>query len=197
MTISQREPFTTTLTGKILLAMPGMSDPRFHRAVILVCAHDENGAMGLVINHQLPGIDLTQLLDQLNIHATDENGPAIPDVPVLSGGPIENARGFLLHSNDFHQPGSVPVSQELSVTGTVDALRAVAAGDHPDKMIFVLGYAGWTEGQLDLELQENVWLVSEADEGLIFSTPCDEKWTTAMHKMGIDPALLSGEAGRA
>lgn len=192
-----RQPYATTLTGKILLAMPGMSDPRFHRAVILMCAHDENGAMGLVINHQLPGIDLTQLLEQLNIHAEGENAAEIPDVPVMSGGPIENARGFLLHTNDFHQQGSVPVSSELSVTGTIDALKAVAAGDHPEKMIFVLGYAGWTEGQLDLELQDNVWLVSEADETLIFSTPSDEKWTSAMKKMGIDPALLSGEAGRA
>lgn len=189
------KPYTTTLTGKILLAMPSMADPRFHRAVILMCAHDENGAMGLVINHQLPGIDLPHLLEQLNIAADGDD--SIPNIPVMSGGPIENSRGFLLHTNDFQQKDSVPVSPDLSVTGTIDALRAVASGDLPEKMIFVLGYAGWTEGQLDLEMQENVWLVADADSDLIFSVPAGEKWTFAMKMMGIDLALLSGEAGRA
>lgn len=195
MTTAAAKTYTTTLTGKILLAMPSMADPRFHRAVILMCAHDENGAMGLVINHQLPGIDLPQLLEQLNI-STDGNN-AIPDIPVMSGGPIENTRGFLLHSNDFQQKDSVPVSADLSVTGTIDALRAVASGDLPQNMIFVLGYAGWTEGQLDLELQDNTWLVADADPDLIFSIPAGEKWSFAMKMMGIDLALLSGEAGRA
>ncbi len=195
MTTPIAKPFTTTLTGKILLAMPSMADPRFHRAVILMCAHDENGAMGLVINHQLPGIDLPHLLEQLNISAQSDEG--VPNIPVMSGGPIENSRGFLLHTNDFQQKDSVPVSPDLSVTGTIDALRAVASGDLPEKMIFVLGYAGWTEGQLDQEMQENVWLVADADSDLIFSVPAGEKWTFAMKMMGIDLALLSGEAGRA
>lgn len=197
MTATPQKPYAVTLTGKILLAMPGMTDPRFHRAVIFICAHDESGAMGLVINHQLPGVDLPQLLEQLNIQPEGNKIPAILDIPVMSGGPIESSRGFLLHTSDFQKKDSVAVSPTLSVTGTIDALRAVAQGEHPEKMIFILGYAGWDEGQLDEELQENVWLVSDADEGLIFTTPAERKWSRGLEKLGVDPALLSGAAGRA
>lgn len=188
-----------SLAGKILLAMPNMGDPRFHRAVIVVCAHDENGAMGLVINHVLPGIDLRHLFEQLNITPAPSDGPSVPlpDLKVLSGGPVENGRGFLLHSKDFHLPDTVEVTDQLSVTGTIDALRAVAQGRGPKTMLFVLGYAGWTPGQLDREIQQNVWLVAEATPALVFATGTDDKWGEAIKAIGVDPAMLSASAGRA
>lgn len=182
------------LAGKFLLAMPGMGDPRFHRAVILVCAHDTNGAMGLVINHVLPGVDLPSLLGQLNI---DLVAGDLAEVPVLSGGPVENARGFIVHSAEFHQRDTVRVTDTLSVTGTVDALRAAAQGSGPVQMIFVLGYAGWSAGQLDQELQENTWLVLDSADDIIFDVPPDEKWDVAIRRMGVDPTMLSRVPGRA
>lgn len=182
------------LTGRLLLAMPAMGDPRFHKAVIYMCAHDANGAMGLVINHALPGVDLSQLLEQLNIKQQDAN---IPDAPVMSGGPVETARGFVLHSNDFKQPDTIKIDDHFSVTGTIDALRAIASGNGPEKMLFILGYAGWSPGQLDQELQQNAWLVADPDPELIFVSSPEEKWAAAIHKLGVDPGMLSGEAGRA
>ncbi|HEY8189781.1 MAG TPA: YqgE/AlgH family protein [Micavibrio sp.] len=193
---------STTLTGRILLAMPGMGDPRFHKAVILICAHDKDGAMGLVINNTLPGIDLKHLLAQLNIPGP-RSGPKVSDnkklegLPVMSGGPVENARGFILHSSDFNQHDTVRINDQIGVTGTIDALRSVADGKGPERMIFILGYAGWNAGQLDKEIQDNAWLVSDADPSIIFNVQAGEKWDAMIKAMGIDPAMLSGEAGRA
>ncbi len=180
------------LTGRLLLAMPQMGDPRFHRAVIFMCAHDENGAMGLVLNNVMPGLDLSELLGQLNI----DRQAATPAAPVMNGGPVETARGFVLHSTDFAQPETVRVGPELGVTGTIEALRAIAAGDGPQKMLFMLGYAGWGAGQLDRELQQNAWLVTDADAEIIFGD-AERKWDRAVRKIGIDPAMLSGDAGHA
>ncbi len=187
----------TTLTGKILLAMPGMGDPRFHKAVILVCAHDQNGAMGLVINHTLPGIDLKHLLTRLHLSDSIDGNKKIENVPVMSGGPVENARGFILHSSDFNQKDTIRISDQIGVTGTIDALRSVADGTGPDQMIFVLGYAGWGAGQLDREIQDNAWLIFDADPATIFNVQADDKWDVVIKAMGIDPAMLSGAAGRA
>lgn len=183
------------LMGRVLVAMPNMGDPRFHRAVILLCAHDEHGAMGLVLNHVLPGVDMRHLLEQLHIEISTD--AALGDVAVMSGGPVENARGFILHTHDFHQDDTILISPHLAVTGTVDALRSVAAGQGPEQMVFILGYAGWTEGQLESEIQQNVWLVCDADPELIFNVPPEEKWNKAIGSLGIDLAMLSGEAGRA
>lgn len=182
------------LTGRLLLAMPAMGDPRFHKAVIYVCAHDANGAMGLVINHTLPGVDFSQLLEQLNI-APD--GKSAPITPVMSGGPVETARGFILHSSDFKQSDTIRIDPTFSVTGTVDALKSIVGGSGPEKMLFILGYAGWSAGQLDQELQQNAWLVTHSDPDLVFSVAPDEKWDKAVKTMGIDPSKLSREAGRA
>lgn len=184
----------TYLTGRILLAMPAMGDPRFHRAVIYMCAHDENGAMGLVINHTLPGVDLGKLLKQLDIPAAQDTAPA---TPVMSGGPVETARGFVLHSSEFNQNDTIRIDDMFSVTGTLDALKAIAGGQGPDKMLFVLGYAGWSPGQLDREIQDNAWLVADADPGLIFDSAPESKWEQGIKKLGFDPGMLSGEAGRA
>lgn len=182
------------LAGKLLLAMPGMGDPRFHKAVIFVCAHDEQGAMGLVVNRPLPDLSMTALYKQLHIEAQADKNRAIT---VMGGGPVETARGFFLHSPDFEQPDTVKIDKTFSVTGTVDAMKAVAAGDGPEKMLFMLGYAGWGAGQLDAELQQNAWLTADPDPALIFATSPEDKWDRAVHKLGINPAMLSAEAGRA
>ncbi len=185
------------LTGKLLLAMPAIGDPRFHRSVIYVCAHDENGAMGLVINYPAPALKFASLLEQLGISSDIEVDVKDLDLPVLNGGPVETSRGFLLHSNDFIQEDTVNVDDDFSITGTTDALKAVADGQGPDKALFILGYAGWTPGQLEQELQQNAWLVVDPDPTLIFASNAEDKWMMAMDKLGLDPALLSGEMGSA
>jgi putative transcriptional regulator len=188
---------STYLAGKLLLAMPAMGDPRFHRAVIFMCAHDANGAMGLVINHTLAGIEFSHLLEQLGM-ASDIKVPLGPEnVPVMSGGPVEGARGFILHTRDFSQKDTIYVGDAYSVTGTVEALREVAQGNGPDQLLFILGYAGWGAGQLEQELQQNSWLVVDPDPSLIFHADPEEKWSLAVGKLGFDPAMLSVQAGRA
>jgi putative transcriptional regulator len=182
------------LTGKLLLAMPSMGDPRFHRAVIFMCAHDTNGAMGLVINHTLPGLEFSQLLSQLKI-VSDIN-VNFRDLPVMAGGPVESARGFLLHSGEFTRKDTVKIDT-YGITGTIEALRDIVAGNGPGQLLFILGYAGWGAGQLDREIQDNAWLVVDADPEIIFHAEADEKWEMACAKLGINPAMLSGEAGRA
>jgi len=185
------------LTGKLLLAMPAIGDERFHRSVIYVSAHDEHGAMGLVINYPAPELKFENLLEQLGITSDIEIDVQNLDLPVLNGGPVEASRGFLLHSNDFKQDDTVPVDNDYSITGTTEALKAVANGKGPDKALFILGYAGWTPGQLEQELQQNSWLVADPDPSLIFEGKAEEKWTKAMNKLGLDPAMLSGDIGRA
>jgi putative transcriptional regulator len=184
-------------TGRLLLAMPNMGDPRFHKAVILICAHDEQGAMGLVLNHMLPGLNMQQLLSQLNLEEEITLEMDSNEAPVLSGGPVETARGFILHSNDFFQEDTIQVNDNISVTGTVDALKEIANGKGPDKMLFILGYAGWSPGQLDDEIQQNAWLIAEPDIDLVFSTRSEQKWDKAIKNLGVDPAMLSGVAGTA
>lgn len=182
------------LAGKVLLAMPSMSDPRFHKAVIFMCAHDENGAMGLVVNNTLAGLNFENLLEQVGLNADIKPST---DLQVMSGGPVESARGFLLHSSEFFQTDTIRIDDSFSVTGTVDALKEVAAGNGPEQLLFILGYAGWGAGQLDQEIQQNSWLVTDPDPSIIFSEDHDQKWTRAVGQLGFDPAMLSGEAGRA
>jgi putative transcriptional regulator len=197
MDTTKKNNLFTSLTGKILLAMPGMGDPRFHHAVIFMCAHDANGAMGLVINHTLPGMEFRDLLEQLKIASDIRVDINALRIPVLSGGPVEGARGFLLHSSEFKQPDTVSIDPHYSITGTTDALRDVAAGKGPQRLLFILGYAGWGAGQLEAEIQENAWLVMEADPEIIFNAPADDKWQRAFEKLGFDPGRLSQAAGRA
>jgi putative transcriptional regulator len=184
------------LAGKLLVAMPNMDDPRFHRAVILVCAHDENGAMGLMINHILPGMDLLGLMDQLNIEV-DLRTLSNLNTQIMNGGPVESGRGFIIHGPEFKMPETVTVTPDLCVTGTIDALRAVAAGKGPQVMSFMLGYAGWEPGQLEREVQDNVWLLADADADLIFNVPAAQIWGDAVKAIGVDPGMLSAAAGRA
>ena len=188
---AQKSPY---LTGKLLIAMPQIGDPRFHKAVIFICAHDGNGAMGLVINHTLPGVDLAELLAQLHI---EEGVTHRHDIPVMSGGPVETARGFILHKGDFQQIESLKIESDIYVTGTLDALKAIAQGKGPEDMLFILGYSGWTAGQLDQEMQQNSWLVVDADPEIIFAGNPDESWERAIKKMGVDPMMLVDSIGHA
>lgn len=185
------------LSGKLLLAMPGMTDPRFARAVIFLCAHDANGAMGIVINQTMPDVKFGELLSQIKTSSPLELPKNIPAVPVMRGGPVEMARGFLLHGGDYKKPDTIKVDEQFGVTGTVDALKDIAAGKGPEKMVFALGYAGWSAGQLDKELQENAWLSIDADAEIVFKTPPKDKWDRAFKKLGVDPGMLSAAAGRA
>jgi len=185
------------LVGKLLLAMPSMGDPRFHRAVIFICAHDEEGAMGLVINHSMPGIEFNDLMGQLKLESDIRVDFEKLNLDVMYGGPVETARGFLLHSGDFTRADTMMVNKSYGVTGTVDALKDIATGKKPENLMFILGYAGWEAGQLDEEIQNNAWLVVDPDPDLVFGDNPEAKWTQAVNKLGIDPAMLSSVAGRA
>lgn len=181
------------LTGKLLLAMPAMSDLRFERAVIYVCAHSAEGAMGLIINQPNTGIAFPELLEQLEI-ATRK---PVADIAIHTGGPVEMGRGFVLHSADFVQDTTLIVSETLALTATVDILRAIAEARGPRHSLLALGYAGWGPGQLDFEIQANGWLTTEADHELIFYTNNSLKWPRAMAKLGVDISMLSLSAGHA
>ena len=185
------------LTGKLLLAMPAMGDPRFRRSVIYMCSHDANGAMGLVINHAITEMGFSEILKELPIESEIEIDPSALKVPVMLGGPVDAGRGFLLHSNDFSDDQTIIVDGSFSMTATLDALRAVASGGGPAEKLFILGYAGWSAGQLDEEIQNNSWLVTEPDADLIFKVDHDDKWEKAVSGLGFDPAMLVSDAGRA
>lgn len=184
------------LSGKLLLAMPGMADPRFERAVIAMCAHDENGAVGVGIGHKRAGISFRGLLRQLEI----DPGEA-PDCAVLHGGPVEPGRGFVLHSSDWGGQDTLQVNDEkgelFAMTGTIDVLRAIAEGRGPKRWIVALGYAGWGEGQLDGEMTRHGWFAAPADTEILFDKPADERWAAAFKAAGVDPRLLASETGAA
>lgn len=181
------------LTGQCLVAMPGMQDPRFEHAVIYLCAHSAEGAMGIVLNRELPDMPLSKLMEQLNIPLT----PGCVDMPVHFGGPVEPGRGFVLHSADFMADSSMLVDSRRALTATLDILRAVAEGRGPRQCLMALGYSGWGEGQLDAELRENAWLVVPADDALLFGRENPKKWQRAIAKLGIDVGKLSSTSGNA
>lgn len=185
------------MTGKLLLAMPSMGDMRFEKSVIYICAHDEQGAMGLVINNPLADLDFHELLEQLKITSDITVDLKALNIPVMNGGPVEGARGFLLHSNDFDMDDTIKVDQDIHVTGTLDALKEVAKGDGPEEKLFILGYSGWSAGQLDQELQQNAWLIVDADPELVFHNDQSKKWDMAIKKLGIEPSMLSSSGGNA
>jgi len=183
------------LTGRVLIAMPGIGDPRFERAVVLMCAHGPDHAMGVALNHPVEGLTVPDLLDRLGLKA---DAPLAPD-PVLFGGPVDRERGFVVHTDDFVSRGSsLSVCEGVAWTATRDVLEAM--GDRlkrPRRSILALGYAGWGAGQLERELQDNVWLVCEPDEGLLFDTDHDLKWAKALAKLGVAAGSLSSQSGRA
>lgn len=184
------------LSGKLLLAMPGMADPRFERAVIALCVHDENGAVGIGIGHKRAGIRFRGLLQQLDI---DPSGA--PDCAVHHGGPVEPGRGFVLHSTDWGGQDSLQVNGPngaiFSMTGTIDVLKAIAEGKGPSQWIAALGYAGWGDGQLDVEMTRHGWFAADVSQKILFDTPTDERWAATFKAEGVDPRLLSSETGAA
>jgi putative transcriptional regulator len=181
-------------SGQLLIAMPGIGDPRFERALILVCAHDEGHAMGLTLNQPVEGLTVPDLLERLEIRSEIH---APPDL-VLVGGPVERERGFVLHTSDYSSEHSIEVSDGLTLTATRDILEAMAhGGGPPRRALLALGYAGWGAGQLENEIKENVWLTCEPDEALIFDGDHDGKWRRALAKLGVDPDWLGATAGRA
>jgi putative transcriptional regulator len=181
------------LTGQLLIAMPTMGDPRFATSVIYVCAHTADGAMGLVVNRPIVKPSFDDLLRQLEV----EPLPPARRIRLCSGGPVDNARGFVLHTADWTGEGSLKVNDELALTASLDVLKAIAEGGGPREGLLALGYAGWGPGQLDAELQQNAWLSVPADEPLVFGDDYDTKWRRALAKLNIDPLLLSGAAGHA
>jgi putative transcriptional regulator len=181
------------LTGQLLIAMPAMADSRFAQAVIYVCAHTADGAMGLVVNRPLAKPSFDDLLRQLEI----EPLPPARRIRLCIGGPVDNARGFVLHTTDWTGEGSLRVNDALALTASLDVLKALAEGGGPREGILALGYAGWGPGQLDAEMQQNAWLSLPAQENLVFGAEHDTKWRRALATMKIDPLLLSGSAGHA
>ncbi len=181
------------LEGQMLIAMPGMEDPRFQRTLIYMCAHSGQGAMGLVVNKVMSNVTFPDLLEQLGIRGS---GPE-RDVRVFFGGPVEQSRGFVLHTSDYMQDASLVINEDYSLTASIDVLKAIADGTGPDKCLMALGYAGWAPGQLEAEIQANGWLHVPADTDLVFGPDHDAKWPAAVAKLGIDLSLLSGEAGHA
>jgi putative transcriptional regulator len=179
--------------GQILLAMPTMTDPRFERAVIYICVHNDEGAMGLVINKTLDSIDFRELLGQLDIPAAD----SARDISVHFGGPVENQRGFVLHSSEYHHAETLTVTEHVGLTANIDILRALGQGEGPERSILALGYSGWGPGQLDSEFYENAWLSVPYDEGLMFEVSERDKWERAFNSIGVDLSVLSSTSGRA
>lgn len=185
----------TSLVGRLLVAMPGIDDPRFEHAVILVCAHDADHALGLRLDQPVRGLDLKQVLEKLEIDAPDARSVGRP---VMIGGPVERERGFVLHTDDWSaEESSLAFGHGLAMTGTRDALAAMTDAQGPTQARLLLGYAGWGEGQLEDELGENVWLTTDADIDLIFDDDHDTKWSRALARLGVDAGRLSSQSGRA
>ncbi|MFV0280012.1 MAG: YqgE/AlgH family protein [Rhodoblastus sp.] len=189
------------LDGQWLVAMPSISDERFARSVIYMCAHSEEGAMGIVINKRSTSVTFPDLLVQLQVidkKAAIRLPPEVEGVQVLRGGPMEAARGFVLHSDDFSSgETTVPIDNGVCLTATLDILRAIAEGEGPNRAALALGYASWAPGQLENELLHNGWLTGPADPALIFDAAHDDKYDRALRAMGVDPVFLSDEAGHA
>ncbi len=188
------------LDGQFLVAMPGMEDDNFAHAVVYLCAHSEEGAMGIVLNQPTCELTFRDLLKQLKIVAEEEIlfSDAIDLMPVFRGGPVEAGRGFVLHSDDFYlESSTLEIDGGICLTATLDILKAIAAGQGPRRAMLALGYAGWAPGQLELEIQANGWLTCEAEPSIIFDRPPEERWRAAMSALGVDPAMLSTETGHA
>lgn len=182
------------LDGKLLVAMPSMGDPRFERAVIFLCAHSADGAMGLIVNKPTPELSFKDLLKQLDLRTEGADGA----VDVFFGGPVEHARGFVLHTADYETSDStLRVQGRFGMTATIDILCDIAAGTGPQKALLALGYSGWGPGQLEGEIQRNGWLTCDADAAIIFDLPPASKWQAALERNGIDPRLLSSAGGSA
>jgi putative transcriptional regulator len=184
---------TEYLTGQLLVAMPQMEDQRFARSVVYICAHTDDGAMGLILNKLAEAINFSDLLEQLNLPVATVSDKT----RVHFGGPVETGRGFVLHSDDFTQDASLLIENGVALTATVDILSAISKGNGPRNYLLALGYAGWAPGQLDSEIQANGWLIAPADKDILFGSKIENKWNTALNTIGIDVTMLSSHAGHA
>ncbi len=184
---------TTNLSNQFLIAMPTLADPNFYRTVTYLCAHNEEGAMGIVINRPME-LNLGDILAQMDIGITVD--PA-REIPIFDGGPVQRERGFVIHRPAGEWDAMMSVGDELSVTTSRDILAAVAKGEGPEKTLIALGYAGWGAGQLEREIAQNAWLHGPADERVLFDTPHEQRWEAAAALVGVDFDRLSGEAGHA
>lgn len=192
MTTTHAHP--DSLTGKLLIAMPGMGDPRFETAVVYLCAHSRDATMGLIVNKRADDLTLDDMLEQLEI----PKGPGSAGIPVHFGGPVEVGRGFVLHSSDYEIPdATLEVDERFCMTASREILRDIATGAGPARRVLTLGYAGWGAGQLENEILANAWLTADADPDIVFGTPNEMKWEKALRSLGIEPLSLSGAAGHA
>jgi putative transcriptional regulator len=180
------------LSGQLLLAMPGIGDPRFEKAVIAMCVHDENGALGIGLGRIVPRISFHDLLAQLDI----EPGVA-PDVAIHAGGPVQPQRGFILHSTDWGGQESIDVAGRWALTATLDILRAIAEGRGPTRWLAALGYAGWGAGQLEEELRGNGWFATPGSAELLYDCDVDNRWCEAFRSAGVDTRMLTADFGTA
>ena len=183
------------LSGKLLIAMPGMGDPRFAGAVVFLCIHQSSQSMGLIINKPMEGISFAEMLEQLEIDVPEQ----VPNVSVCFGGPVEMRRGFVLHSADYRPRGEegLTIDHRFAMTGTLDILEDIATDQGPKHALLSLGYAGWGAGQLEEEIQRNDWLTAEATPELVFGPNLAGKWDAALESLGVHPLMLSSEAGHA
>lgn len=192
--VQRGEAALLNLTGQFLIAMPGMTDPRFEQSVVFMCAHSDEAAMGLIINKRASDVSLGSILEQLDIDADD----TVAQKPVYFGGPVETGRGFVLHGEDYNSPLETLASRpDIRMTATVDILEHIAAGDGPENQLMLLGYSGWGPFQLEREIAQNGWLTAPADANIVFNVPDRDKWQAAVSSLGFDPMGLSGAAGRA
>lgn len=180
------------LSGQFLLSMPGMGDSRFERAVVAICSHDEEAALGIVVNHTRGDVDTHGLLSQLDIDPGDS-----PKRPVFSGGPVETARGFVLHSLDYQSSGTLSVAGRWGLTATLDVLRDIAEGRGPKHWLVALGYTGWGEGQLEDEMLQHGWMTARGRTELLWKVPVEERWKEAFSGEGLDVGLIASAPGRA
>lgn len=185
------------LTGKLLLAMPSIGDIRFHHAVILICEHDDNGAMGLMLNKPHEQLSLDKFLGDLGMHDGIKIDIADPNFKMFNGGPLNKERAILLHSNDYKDDDTIVVNDDFSISGTLEFLVKILKDDAARSIRFVLGSAGWSAGQLEYEMQDNAWLVTDATPEIVFNTAPEDQWHAALKQLGITPELLTGAAGRA
>ncbi len=191
-------PDLLDLRGQFLIAMPGLGDDRFARSVVLICSHSEDGAMGFVLNRRVVEPSFMDILEELDLDmevARQRRAPS--DIDVFSGGPVEQGRGFVIHSLDYGSPGTTRVCDLAGVTATLDILRALAGPHPPHQAIVVLGYSGWSPGQLEQELSQNAWLTVPATRELLFDTAYDERYAATLATLGISEPMLSAQAGHA
>lgn len=183
----------TSLKGEFLIAMPSLVEPTFFQTVILMCEHNDSGAVGVIINRTHPFLTCRDIFEEIQIDCL----PHVASIPVHIGGPVHSGEIFILHGSPFEWNGSLRVTPFVSLSNTLDLLNEIGKGSGPESFIIILGCAGWAPGQLESELSENVWLTTSANEGIIFNTAVSDRWGTALRDMGIDPLWLSSQVGHA